>query len=108
MKKVIRSTAILFSMAFAAQAAIYTPPPGDLIVNGSFENRFTGWSGTVGLYNSANPVSGTNVGYVVDVGGVSGHQCMSQTIATTPGTTYQIDFSIRLPELFQIGGYWVP
>jgi hypothetical protein len=84
-------------------------PPGNLIVNGSFENGFAGWAGTLGLYNTPNPVSGATVGVIDDIWSSSVNQCMSQTFATTPGLTYRIAFGIRLPELFQIApGIWVP
>ena len=89
--------------------AVYVSPPGNLIVNGSFESGFGGWAGTMGLYQTPNPVSGTTVGVVIDIWSSSVGQCMSQTFATTPGTTYQINFGIRLPELFEIApGIWVP
>ena len=108
MIKTILTVALTIGSLLSGRAAGY-PPPGNLIVNGSFENGFTGWAGTLGLYNSPNTLSGTTVGVDTDIWSSSVNQCMSQTFATTPGLTYQIAFGIRLPELFQIApGIWVP
>src|SRR5207249_3903719 len=68
---------------------VYPCPLPNLVVNGSFENGFQRWIGTFGLYQTPNPVSGRTVGVVIDIWSSSINQCLSQTIATAPGTTYQ-------------------
>ncbi len=72
----------------------------NLIVNGGFESGLTGWYGSYGIINSTpNTIDGTHVGVILDIGSSSGHQTLSQTISTTPGLTYLLQFDMRLPEL---------
>ncbi|HRI14777.1 MAG TPA: sulfatase-like hydrolase/transferase [Verrucomicrobiota bacterium] len=82
----------------------------NLIVNGGFESRVVGWEGTYGVYHdSQNPLDGTQVGYLIDIGHSSVGKTLTQTVPTEPGSTYTITFSLRLPELFDNGdGHWYP
>jgi hypothetical protein len=66
----------------------------DFLVNGGFETGdFTGWtlSGNTGFsfVNSVNPQAG---GFVANLGPVGSLGFLSQTVATTPGTPYNIAF----------------
>ena len=82
----------------------------NLIVNGGFEAGIFGWQGTWGYYDqSPNPVSGTRVGVLVDIGHSSVGQTMYQHVPTTPGLTYEINFALRLPDLMEVSpGDFVP
>jgi hypothetical protein len=100
---------VFLLLSFLPCAQAVWPVPGNLIINGSFENGYLGWDGTLGLYNTPNPLSGTTVGVNTDIWSSSVGRCMYQTLATTPGMTYRIGFGLRLPELFEIApGIWVP
>jgi hypothetical protein len=68
------------------------PPPTDLVVDGGFENGFTGWrekgSGDFSLTTDAH--SGTAAAALHDSGGPPGR--LSETLATVVGETYTLAF----------------
>ena len=82
----------------------------NLIVNGGFEIELFAWQGSPGYYDrSPNPVDGNVVGVVVDISHSSVGQTMYQTVTTTPGLTYQINFALRLPDLYEaVPDFFVP
>lgn len=90
----------LFTLAWLAGAQFFASHAAgpNLIVNGGFENGFTGWNGTWGYYDSPNTVSGARVGVLTDISSSSVGQTMYQNVPTTPGWTYEIKFALRLPE----------
>jgi hypothetical protein len=70
------------------------PARADLLVNGGFETgNFSGWSqsGTTSFtfVSSSNPYAGT---YAAWLGPVGHFGYLSQTVATTPGSTYDLQF----------------
>lgn len=79
-----------------------------LIVNGGFETgNFTGWTtnGNVGFTSvSVNYAQTGNYG--AQFGPIGSQGFLSQTLATTPGATYQVDFWLRnnggTPSLFTL------
>jgi hypothetical protein len=86
-------------------AAPPPPPAGQLIVNGSFETHdFGGW--TVGgnsgastfgpqMFIDTTPENGT---YAVALGSMGSDGTLSQTIATTAGSTYTLSFWLKNEE----------
>jgi len=82
---------------FPLTAAPPISPPGNLIVNGGFDNGFSGWNGTYGLFSQSitpPPLSGNTVA-ILD----GGEPPMTQSIPTIPGLIYEIDLGARLPDL---------
>ena len=86
---------------FALTAVAY-PARATLITNGGFETGdFTGWStstnhGTAsvtGMFNGISPHSGSDQAVF---SGLSAATTATQTITTTPGTSYTIDFFLAL------------
>ena len=72
----------------------------NLIVNGGFEDGFTGWYGTYGIsVRTPDTIDGTHVGVIDDIGSSSVNETLTQTIYTHPGVTYLLQFDMRLPEL---------
>ena len=94
---------MLVSVVQVARGVPY-PPEGNLIVNGSFENGFTGWAGTYGISQPKNypinpgPLSGLDVGLVDD-----SEPSMRQTVSTVIGNRYELSFGMRLPDLGSTG-----
>jgi hypothetical protein len=73
----------------------------NLIQNGGFENGFTGWNGTLGIYNAPMnppPLTGSHVA-ILD----GGQNPMFQSFSTVPGLTYEVKWGQRLPDLDQDG-----
>jgi hypothetical protein len=83
---------ILLAVAAAAALSFAHPARANLITNGGFETGdFTGWtqSGTPGGVNGWSAHSG-NFGAALTGAGFTSH--LAQSVATTPGATYTIDF----------------
>lgn len=82
----------------------------NLIRNGGFESGFSAWDGSYAIYDkSPKTVGGSAVGVVVDITHSSVAQTLRQTFPTTPGARYEIQFALRLPDLFEIApSVWVP
>lgn len=81
----------------------------NLVVNGGFEDGFTGWLGSYGFRESPNTIDGTHVGMLTDIGHSSVGMTLSQIIPTEPGVAYDISFALRLADLFEAGpGIWIP
>jgi len=92
-------------LLLVAIAALYvlTTQAQNLLVNPYFTDGFSGWNGTYGLDNGAMnppPQYGNTVG-VVD----ASEPAMYQSFPTVVGTTYQVIWDVRLPDL---GGDGVP
>jgi hypothetical protein len=90
---------ITISAAFAALSAIcILPASAQLVTNGSFETGdFTGWNlgGNTGFTGVANNFSGVNPedgNYLGYFGAVGSDTNLTQDIATTAGTTYDVSF----------------
>jgi len=69
----------------------------NLVQNGGFDNGFSGWNGTYGLFSATMnpaPLSGTTV---AELDG--GQNPMFQSFPTVPGITYQVNWGMRLPDL---------
>ncbi|NDY91359.1 carbohydrate binding domain-containing protein [Ideonella livida] len=83
-------------VAGAALCLLATAPAlaaTNLLVNGSFESNFTGWThtGAVEIRTDENPSDGTKQA-VFNWGNVAGTGVLSQTFATTAGATYSLSF----------------
>jgi hypothetical protein len=79
-------------LATALGCAFSQSVRAELVVNGGFETgTFASWteSGTSGWTSLDGPHSGS---YGWDEGAVGGLHYISQTLATTAGTTYNVDF----------------
>jgi hypothetical protein len=101
------SKCLLLRLALAGFAL--TARAQNLVVNGGFEDGFTGWRGTFGYYNSPNTVDGSSVGILTDVTHSSVGMTLTQILPTEPGIAYDISFAVRLPELYQAApGIWQP
>jgi hypothetical protein len=89
---------VLLGTVIGAQGQIANSvPSGNLLLNSSFENGFTGWNGTYGIWSTQfnpGPISGSHAGVVA-----AGQNAMTQTFATQPGVSYDIRFYERIPEL---------
>jgi|SRR6516165_2016631 hypothetical protein len=99
--------AIRCSLMFAAVAAlsIAYPAKANLISNGGFETgNFTGWTtgvdGTTGAvtgtFNSTSPHSGNFQAVFNGVAFLTGTAFAQQTLTTTPGTNYSLDFFLAV------------
>ncbi len=76
----------------------------NLVVNGGFEDGFTGWYGTYGMSTrTTNTIDGRFVGVLIPIQHSSVGQTLSQSLTTTPGFSYDIRFWLRLPELDAAG-----
>jgi hypothetical protein len=85
----------LASSAFSVTVNVPSPPPStNLVVNGGFETGdFTGW--TIGPYQPDQTIITTNSHfgtYAAALGPASGLGSLSQTLATTSGQHYTLDF----------------
>jgi hypothetical protein len=88
MKYVARGLLALTLLCGAARAR------ADFLVNGGFETgNFSGWSPSGNpaftFVSSSNPYSGTYAAWLGPVGSLG---YLSQTVATTPGTSYDLQF----------------
>ena len=87
-------TKILLAITAAAALSFAHPAKANLITNPGFETGdFTGWTTSGSTFVTANPPwvhSGTWAGALN-----STNATISQSVATTPGTTYTIDFFAR-------------
>ncbi|MEO7098263.1 MAG: DUF642 domain-containing protein [Luteolibacter sp.] len=77
--------------------AVYgSAPAGELLVNGSFENNFTGWSttGNIGI-QSASPYFPTDLTKLASFNGSNStpNGVLSQTFATVAGSSYTLTFN---------------
>ncbi len=100
MKNLYRTVILLSSLLTLMRVwPVYAAGP-NLLLNGGFENGFTGWYATYGISSrTPNTIDGTHVGVLIDIGHSSVGQTLSQALTTTPGLTYDIQFWLRLPEL---------
>ena len=83
---------ILLALTAVAALSVAYPARANLITNGGFETGdFTGWtqSGTPGAVRGTFAHSG-NFGTALTGAGFTSH--LAQSVATTPGATYTIDF----------------
>ena len=81
-----------------------TPFTGGEVVSDSAINGWTIadgygvlWISSGGYYGGLNPSPGNGSDYLIDLTGTSDHtpyEAVSQTIATTPGATYQLTFDL--------------
>jgi len=95
--KIYASTVALTLLVATGSISAPAAQPPDLIVNGGFDNGFSGWNGTYGLYNrpmTPAPLSGNTVA-ILD----GGEPPMFQSFPTVFGITYEVDWYMRLPEL---------
>jgi hypothetical protein len=106
MKNVILA-AVRCSLMFTAVAAlsIASPAKANLITNGGFETGdFTGWTtgvdGTTaavtGTFNSVSPHSGNFQAVFNGVAFLTGTAFAQQTLTTTPGTNYTLEFFLAV------------
>jgi hypothetical protein len=85
-----------FLVAAVLLAAAASAQVSNLLVNGSFENGYTGWTATgeqrVANNDPGHPGSNGAAAVVLDRQSIAGAAVLSQTFATTPGQRYGIVF----------------
>jgi hypothetical protein len=100
LKRFLTGLAVIAACATATGRA-----SADLVVNGSFETGdFTGWTqqgdtsftGVTGNFSGVDPYDGSSQAFFGPTSSLGG---ISQTLATTAGTTYELTFA-----LFNFGG----
>jgi hypothetical protein len=108
--KAMRVTAIAAVLAGAAMTGALAGPIANeqgpnLVTNGSFESNLTGWSpsGFVALdYDYRLDSTFAHTGSRSFAGGaIDSLGLLSQTLATTPGTSYNIDFWLASDGFFE-------
>jgi hypothetical protein len=96
----------LFCLALAACLGLARPASADLVINGGFETGdFTGWtqSGDPRFTGVGNAATLANLGGSVHSGNFAAFfgpgtlGFITQDLATTPGTTYALDFWLAHP-----------
>jgi VPDSG-CTERM motif len=100
-------TKILLTITAAAVLSFAHPAKANLITNGGFEDgNFTGWtaSGEGGVFGTSGGIAPHSGNFqAVFTGGVS---ALTQSVATTPGASYTIDFflasGVALPNSFLV------
>jgi hypothetical protein len=95
--KIYASTFALTLLVAAGPNSASAIQTGNLIVNGGFDNGFSGWDGTYGLYSGAMNPPALSGNTVADLDG--GEPSMFQSFPTVPGITYQVEWGRRLPDL---------
>jgi hypothetical protein len=90
------SPKILLALTAAAALSFAHPASANLITNPGFEDGFNGWTATgsgivVGTFFGTSPHSGSSQAAFTLPGG-----SLSQSVATTPGASYTINFFLAL------------
>src|SRR5262245_25104746 len=87
---------LLFALTAVAAVSFAYPAKANLITNPGFETGdFTGWTftgvaGVLGTFNNVAPHSGNFQAEMTSLPNFSAS--LSQSVATTPGATYTVDF----------------
>jgi hypothetical protein len=93
-KNILTLLTIMVCILFSAQLA-----SANLVTNGGFETgNFSGWTlgGNQG-FTGVNPSYAHSGSYGAYLGAVGSDTVLSQTIATTPGETYELTFWLSSP-----------
>lgn len=86
----LRTVALVTALCFAAGAQAN---PVNIVNNGSFETHdFTGWTSVTGWDVGVDALAPHDGTYAAYFGNTTGVSSISQTLATSAGTTYHVSF----------------